>query len=157
MPQLQLLMEILNLESCDFIQYKPEEITWPKPVEFVVTHVKRDREWFAEKLPIMEVRGLGLKKGGWISSTPCSSQAFWKRVLYHREHGVEGLMKPPRAPRAKKAKVVPTTSRIQEYEEDQESSESEVDQEPAAPPATSRDEEEEPEVEREEPWDYSYL
>lgn len=55
MPQLQLLMEILDLESCDFIQYKPEEITWPKPVEFVVTHVKRDREWFAEKLPIMEV------------------------------------------------------------------------------------------------------
>ena len=139
MPQLQLLMEILNLESCDFIQYKPEEITWPKPVEFVVTHVKRDREWFAEKLPIME--------------------AFWKRVLYHREHGVEGLMKPPRAPRAKKAKVVPTTSRIQEYEEDQESSdeESEVEQEPAAPPPTSRDEEEEPEVEREGPWDYSYL
>ncbi len=62
-------MEILDLESCDFIQYKPDELTWPEPAEFQVTHVKRDRQWFAEKLPIMD--------------------AFWKRVLYHREHGCE--------------------------------------------------------------------
>ena len=77
MPQLQLLMEILDLEDCDFIQYKPSEITWPQPSVFVVVHVKRDREWFREKLPIMD--------------------AFWKRVLWHREHGIDDLVKPKRS------------------------------------------------------------
>jgi putative phage-type endonuclease len=72
MPQLQLLMEILDLEECDFIQYKPEELTWPNPAEFMVTNVKRSREWFQEQLPVMD--------------------AFWKRVLWHREHGVEDLL-----------------------------------------------------------------
>jgi putative phage-type endonuclease len=76
MPQLQLLMEILDLEECDFIQYKPSELTWPQASEFNVVNVKRDREWFKEQLPVMD--------------------AFWKRVLWHREHGVEDLNKPKR-------------------------------------------------------------
>lgn len=70
MPQLQLLMEILNLEECDFIQFKPEELTWPNPPEFIVTNVKRSREWFAEQLPVMD--------------------AFWKRVLCTRKWGCRG-------------------------------------------------------------------
>jgi hypothetical protein len=81
--------------------------------------VKRDREWFAEKLPIMD--------------------AFWKRVLWHREHGIEDLEKPKRAPRAKKEKPVPKCC-IQELDEDQES-----------------DEEMETQVEPSEVWDYAYL
>ena len=72
MPQLQLLMEILNLEECYFIQYKPAEITWPGPVEFVVVHVLRDRQWFADSLPVL--------------------QAFWEKVLWHREHGCADIM-----------------------------------------------------------------
>jgi len=101
LPQLQLLMEILNLESCDFIQYKPDELTWPAPPEFQVTHVKRDRQWFAEKLPVMD--------------------AFWKRVLWHRANGIDGLQKAPRVtkPRAKKEKPV-TPCRIVDCEEDDE-------------------------------------
>ena len=47
MPQLQLCMDILDLEEADFIQYKPAETNWPKPEEFIVTNVKRDRDWFA--------------------------------------------------------------------------------------------------------------
>lgn len=78
-PQIQLLMEILNLEECDFIQYKPAEIAWPKPEQFVVINMKRDREWFKEKLPIMD--------------------AFWKRVLWHRENGVESILPKPRKKR----------------------------------------------------------
>lgn len=54
MPQLQLLMETLDLEQCDFIQYKPSDITWPKPSEFVVVHVMRDRQWFRDSLPIFK-------------------------------------------------------------------------------------------------------
>ena len=81
MPQIQLLLEILNLEEAVFIQYKPQELTWPGPVEFCVTEVKRDRQWFEEQLPIMDT--------------------FWKRVLWHREHGVEGLIKPKRTRKAK--------------------------------------------------------
>lgn len=62
LAQLQILMEILDLEICDFIQYRPD------PYEFVVTRVQRDRNWFSEKLPIM--------------------RAFWDEVLYKREHGL---------------------------------------------------------------------
>jgi putative phage-type endonuclease len=76
MPQLQLLMEILDLDECDFIQYKPSELTWPQPSVFEVVHVKRDREWFREQLPVMDT--------------------FWKRVLWHREHGIDDLVKPKR-------------------------------------------------------------
>ena len=74
MPQLQLLMEILDLDECDFIQYKPSEMTWPEPSEFVVVNVKRDREWFAEQLPVMK--------------------EFWDKVLWHREHGQLDLLRP---------------------------------------------------------------
>jgi len=49
-----------------FVQYAPYEITFPKPEVFDVTIVPRDREWFKTNLPIMD--------------------AFWKRVLYFREH-----------------------------------------------------------------------
>jgi hypothetical protein len=62
LAQLQILMEVLNLEECDFIQYRPE------PFEYVVVNIKRDRTWFAERLPKL--------------------QAFWDEVLYKREHGL---------------------------------------------------------------------
>lgn len=58
-PQVQLLMEVLDLETCDFIQYRPS------PYEFVVTKVDRDRLWFERSLPIME--------------------EFWKNVLERRK------------------------------------------------------------------------
>jgi hypothetical protein len=74
MPQLQLLMEIMDLDVCDFIQYKPESITWPAPREFTVVTVEREREWFDGNLPFM--------------------REFWERVLWHRQHGTEGLTKP---------------------------------------------------------------
>jgi putative phage-type endonuclease len=60
--QVQLLMEILDLEVCDFVQYKPD------PYEFVTVRVARDRKWFEEALPVME--------------------AFWNRVLEARKIGM---------------------------------------------------------------------
>jgi putative phage-type endonuclease len=96
MPQLQLLMEILDLEECDFIQYKPEELTWPNPPEFIVTNVKRSREWFEQYLPVMD--------------------AFWQRVLWHREHGVETLLQQPKVSRKRAEKVRPPC--MIEYEEE---------------------------------------
>ena len=95
MPQLQLLMEILNLEECDFIQYKPEEINWPKPSEFVVVNVKRDREWFKEKLPIF--------------------RNFWEKVLYHRENGIE----PPKKKTRKSKKETEIVCEIIDDSEDE--------------------------------------
>ena len=91
LPQVQVLMEILNLEECDFIQYKPLDLTWPAPAEFVMTNVKRDRIWFAEKLPIMD--------------------AFWKRVLFHREHGQLADLIQASLPKIKtKRKILPPPS-----------------------------------------------
>jgi putative phage-type endonuclease len=66
MPQIQLLLEIMDLEECDFIQYCEE-----KDIMKII-RVQRDRVWFREKLPIMD--------------------AFWKRVLYKREHGLCELL-----------------------------------------------------------------
>jgi putative phage-type endonuclease len=83
MPQLQLLMDILNLDQCDFIQYKPSEITWPRPAEFIVVHVVRDRQWFSDSVPVMK--------------------ALWDKVLWHREHGCDELLPKPRAPPKQKA------------------------------------------------------
>jgi hypothetical protein len=51
-PQVQILMEVLDLEACDFVQFRPEG-TW-QPEELVVTRVDRDREWFHSALPKMQ-------------------------------------------------------------------------------------------------------
>jgi len=100
MPQIQLLLEILNLEEAVFIQYKPYELTWPGPQEFCVTEVKRDRQWFAEQLPVMD--------------------ALWKRVLWHRENGVEDLLKPKKTRAPRKPKEVPVeTCEITECNDDE--------------------------------------
>jgi putative phage-type endonuclease len=63
--QIQLNMEILDLEECDFIQYRPGE--GDSPEEFVVTNVKRDREWFSKNLDKMK--------------------AFWDGVIEGRKSG----------------------------------------------------------------------
>lgn len=62
--QIQLNMEILDLEECDFIQYRPEG---EGPEEFVVTNVKRDREWFSRNFDKMK--------------------AFWDNVIEGRKNG----------------------------------------------------------------------
>ena len=41
--------------------------------EYCVTLIKRDKEWFKNMNPNIE--------------------KFWNEVLYHREHGIEGLSK----------------------------------------------------------------
>ena len=63
LPQIQLLLEIMDLDVCDFVQYKEGP-----PEEFVVVEVKRDREWFAKYLPVME--------------------AFWDKVIEYRHRGM---------------------------------------------------------------------
>jgi putative phage-type endonuclease len=68
MPQIQLLLEILDFEDCDFVQYRPAGPAGDPPEEFDVVRVKRDREWFKQKLPIL--------------------QAVWDKVLKGREHGL---------------------------------------------------------------------
>lgn len=72
MPQIQLLLEILDLEECDFIQYRPAgTLIKGKPTpeeEFNVVRVKRSREWFEESLPVLE--------------------AFWKRVQEAKHNGL---------------------------------------------------------------------
>lgn len=66
MPQVQLLLEIMDLEEADFIQFCEEKN------EMKIIRVHRDREWFEHYLPIMD--------------------AFWKRVIHKREHGLCELL-----------------------------------------------------------------
>jgi len=84
MPQLQLLMEIMDLDVCDFIQYKPLNLTWPGPAEFSVVEVVRERDWFSDNLPFM--------------------RAFWDRVLWHRIHGIEDIKPKKRVKKVKPEK-----------------------------------------------------
>ena len=74
--QVQVLMEVLDLEVCDFVQYRPESITYPNPPEFVVVEIKRDREWWSTNRPIMK--------------------AFWEKVIWHRANGHQELLPKPK-------------------------------------------------------------
>ncbi len=53
MPQLQLSMEVLNLEVCHFVQYRPDKGLFDPP-QMEVTIVKRDRTWFEKYLKVFE-------------------------------------------------------------------------------------------------------
>lgn len=60
-------------------QYSDEEkyyTTWWKLVDMLYTRVKRDKDWFREKLPIIE--------------------KFWSDVLYYRRHGIAEILPKPR-------------------------------------------------------------
>lgn len=70
--QVQVLMEVLDLEVCDFVQYKPSEITFPKSPEYSCVEIKRDREWWSKNAPVMK--------------------AFWDRVLHYRSNGHQELL-----------------------------------------------------------------
>ncbi len=69
------------------LQYAPFEITFPAPEVFDVTIVPRDREWFKKYLPVMD--------------------AFWKRVLYFREHLDECPKEKEKVKRPRKTKELP--------------------------------------------------
>lgn len=47
MPQIQLLLEILDLPVCDFVQYKPGQ-------PLVVTPVPRQQGWLQQHLPLLQ-------------------------------------------------------------------------------------------------------
>ena len=61
-PQVQILMAVLDLEACDFVQYKPGSAWVDAEYDCVV--IPRDRQWFADQLPVM--------------------RAFWDDVLVAR-------------------------------------------------------------------------
>lgn len=77
LPQVQLQLEITDLEECDFIQYRPgdNESVPPRPEEFVVVRVTRDRTWFEKNLPAMK--------------------AAWDRICHGRTHGLCELVPEP--------------------------------------------------------------
>ena len=83
---------ILDLEECDFIQYKNADFNWPKSEEFVVVNVKRDREWWKTNFPIMK--------------------EFWDKVLYYREH-LDELPKPKEKKTRKKKELPPAVCEIE--------------------------------------------
>lgn len=56
MPQIQLLLEITDLEECDFIQYRP-------PDEFVVVRIPRDRSWFEKNFESIQKIWNKIQKG----------------------------------------------------------------------------------------------
>lgn len=47
-PQVQLCMEVLDLEECDYMEYKPDN----KMLKII--NIKRDREWFSKALPVFK-------------------------------------------------------------------------------------------------------
>lgn len=84
MPQVQLLMHILDLSVCDFVQYKPAHIAFPKPAQFTVVEVPRQDDWFDKHYPTMK--------------------AFWDQVVWHRAHPGHLRLPQTRGPRKTKEK-----------------------------------------------------
>lgn len=87
LPQIQLLLEILDFEDCDFVQYRPATVKYvktkgpceesgnipcpaeePVPEIFMITRVTRDKSWFEQHLKTMQV--------------------FWDRVESARKNGL---------------------------------------------------------------------
>jgi len=71
-PHHYLAQVLLNLEICDleiahFIEFVPGNSD--NDYEINIVEVKRDREWFKQKMPVMK--------------------EFWDSVLYYRTHGIE--------------------------------------------------------------------
>lgn len=50
-PQVQMLLEIMDLELAHFVQYKPSDLFRQEQLEIV--EIKRDRKWFADALPVL--------------------------------------------------------------------------------------------------------
>lgn len=50
-PQVQVQMEVCDLDSCVFAEYKPAGFTIDGAPFLNITIVERDREWFADALP----------------------------------------------------------------------------------------------------------
>lgn len=65
--QLQLLMEVTNLNTCHFVQYRPKNNVEGTPMELEITIVPREQGWFKRVLPSLE--------------------RFWKQVLEYRTSG----------------------------------------------------------------------
>ena len=64
MPQVQVLLEVLDLDEAHFVQYEPISKTWPQEHVLTVTHISRDRAWFTYNMPKLK--------------------EFWDRVLKAR-------------------------------------------------------------------------
>ena len=77
LPQVQLQLEITDLEECDFIQYRPGDAASvpPRPEEFVVVRVVRDRSWFDKNLSAM--------------------RAAWDRIVNGRAQGLCEIVDDP--------------------------------------------------------------
>lgn len=52
MPQVQIQMEVMDIEECDFVQYQPGS-DWQREI-LAIQRIKRDRGWFAEKFDAMK-------------------------------------------------------------------------------------------------------
>jgi putative phage-type endonuclease len=52
--QIQLLMEILNLDKCDFVKYRPAKFSKTGQMEYSIREFTRDREFFEAIRPILE-------------------------------------------------------------------------------------------------------
>lgn len=51
LPQVQTLLEVFDLETCHFVQYRPSD--GKVPMQLDITTINRDRQWFAKHLPAM--------------------------------------------------------------------------------------------------------
>lgn len=87
--QILLCMEVCDVDSCWFVQFKPESLLNDEVYSAIEVH--RDRDWFAKSLPVFE--------------------AFWKEVVHCRTHGVADVLarieskKRPRAAPKKETRV----------------------------------------------------
>ena len=72
-PQVQVCMETLNIDKCYFIQYRP--VMEPGDTEILdILEVPRNKEWFAEYLPVM--------RSFWDVVLAYRANPSWSTALY---------------------------------------------------------------------------
>lgn len=94
-PQVQFMMNIFNLERCDFVQFVPET-SWTHEV-LIVTRINRDREWMETVRPMID--------GFWRDVCELRSRPAWELSLPNHDSRLD-----PRL--ACKKRAVPTSVRL---------------------------------------------
>jgi len=78
-PQVQMLMEILDLDVCDFVQYRPASAFMD--AEFDILEVPRDRAWFTQHVPILAEFWQSVVEAVSVNPRPESPPARKRRKL----------------------------------------------------------------------------
>jgi hypothetical protein len=104
MAQVQLTMEVLDLDECDFVQFVPE--TWYREGVYDVTRVKRDPAWWEKFLPIAKTFWLDVINWRKANNMEVDPETLFVPILYGPEPEPKSAKRKADGTRLPNAKVI---------------------------------------------------